>query len=251
MVAGRAAALCPHAAVATALYAFWPAGVAMASVVGTDMPAAALLARALALLVTLGPRRPVDAAVAFGAAMAFGAWVRAVALPLSALALRLLARARRDCGWRAAALTAIGVAVDAGRAVCPGGSCTGVRAGRSTSPTTTAASPRSSARTRTPEGLHARAQPDVQGRHGRQRARRAAPRDRLRPPIAMAREWTALRAALHARPRRALKADRLFDPEHPSPLLADLPARRSDRPPRRLVRRPPRRASNRSPTRSA
>ena len=40
------------------LCALWPAGLAMSSVVGTDMPAAALLALALALLVTLGPRRP-------------------------------------------------------------------------------------------------------------------------------------------------------------------------------------------------
>ena len=37
------------------IYALWPAGVAMSSVVGTDMPAAALLALALALLVALAP----------------------------------------------------------------------------------------------------------------------------------------------------------------------------------------------------
>ena len=49
---------CPHAVAAALLFALWPAGVAMSSVVGTDMPAAALLALALALLVTLGPRRP-------------------------------------------------------------------------------------------------------------------------------------------------------------------------------------------------
>ena len=29
---------CPHAALATAIYALWPAGVAMSSVVGTDVP---------------------------------------------------------------------------------------------------------------------------------------------------------------------------------------------------------------------
>jgi hypothetical protein len=67
---------CPHAAAATAIYALWPAGVAMASVVGTDVPAAALIVVALALLVTLGPRRPWTAALVFGAAMGLGAWVR-------------------------------------------------------------------------------------------------------------------------------------------------------------------------------
>jgi len=43
---------CPHAATAALIFALWPAGVAMSSVVGTDMPAAAMLALALALLVT-------------------------------------------------------------------------------------------------------------------------------------------------------------------------------------------------------
>ncbi|MDB4983462.1 MAG: hypothetical protein JWM82_4214, partial [Myxococcales bacterium] len=38
------------AGVATFLYALWPAGVAMSSVVGTDMPAAALIAAALGAL---------------------------------------------------------------------------------------------------------------------------------------------------------------------------------------------------------
>ena len=78
---------CPHAALATAIYALWPAGVAMSSVVGTDVPAAALIATALALLVAFGATRPLTAALAFGAAMGLAAWVRAVALPLSALSL--------------------------------------------------------------------------------------------------------------------------------------------------------------------
>ena len=100
---------CPHAALATALYALWPAGVAMASVVGTDVPAAALIVAALAILVAFGGTRPWTAALAFGAAMGLAAWVRAVALPLSALslgywlALRLRIR-------RALALTAAGLA---------------------------------------------------------------------------------------------------------------------------------------------
>jgi hypothetical protein len=75
------------AALATALYAVWPAGVAMASVVGTDVPAAALVVCALAVLATLGPARPWRAAVLFGVVMGLAAWVRAVALPLAPLSL--------------------------------------------------------------------------------------------------------------------------------------------------------------------
>ncbi len=100
---------CPHAAAATALYALWPAGVAMASVVGTDVPAAALIVAALALLVGLAPARPWTAALAFGAAMGLGAWVRAVALPLSALSLGYWL-ARRIPWRRALLLTAAGLA---------------------------------------------------------------------------------------------------------------------------------------------
>ena len=100
---------CPHAAVTSLLFALWPAGFAIASVVGTDLPAAALLALALALLVTLGPRRPLVAALAFGAAMGLCAWVRAVALPLSALAIGYWL-ARREKLLRAALLTGAGVA---------------------------------------------------------------------------------------------------------------------------------------------
>jgi hypothetical protein len=97
------------AVVATLLYALWPAGVAMSSVVGTDMPAAALLALALGALALLGPRRPWVAALVFGVLMGLGAWVRAVLLPLSALSLGYwLARRTR---WPAAlALTLASVA---------------------------------------------------------------------------------------------------------------------------------------------
>ena len=59
----------------------------MSSVVGTDVPAAALIVAALAILVAFGRTRPWTAALAFGAAMGLAAWVRAVALPLSALSL--------------------------------------------------------------------------------------------------------------------------------------------------------------------
>ena len=99
---------CPYAAGATLAYALWPAGVAMASVVGTDVPAAALIVTALGLLVALAPRRPVAAALVFGATMGLAAWVRAVALPLSALAFGIWL-ARRERFWRSVAFTTIGV----------------------------------------------------------------------------------------------------------------------------------------------
>jgi hypothetical protein len=95
---------CPHAAIATALYAFWPAGTAMASVVGTDVPAAALVIAALALLALLAPRRPWTAALVFGVTMGLAAWIRAVALPLTALSAGLWLAWRQ--GLRRAALLA-------------------------------------------------------------------------------------------------------------------------------------------------
>jgi hypothetical protein len=95
---------CPHAAIATALYAFWPAGTAMASVVGTDVPAAALMVAALALLALLAPRRPGAAAIVFGVTMGLAAWIRAVALPLTALSIGFWLA--RGAGIRRAALRA-------------------------------------------------------------------------------------------------------------------------------------------------
>jgi hypothetical protein len=97
------------AIVATLLYALWPAGVAMSSVVGTDVPAAALLACAVAVLAALGPARPWRAAVLFGVVMGLAAWVRAVALPLTALSLGYWL-ARRTRLPAALALTAAAVA---------------------------------------------------------------------------------------------------------------------------------------------
>ena len=114
---GRRLCPCPWAALATSAYALWPAGIAMSSVVGTDMPAAALLVAALALLVHLSQlsvrRRtrsgPWIAAVVFGVTSGLAAWVRAVALPLAALAVFVwLARGERLV--RALLLTAVGVA---------------------------------------------------------------------------------------------------------------------------------------------
>jgi 4-amino-4-deoxy-L-arabinose transferase-like glycosyltransferase len=68
------------------LYALWPAGVAVSSVTGTDLPAGALIVIAGWCLVRWAPARPLLAAVLFGAVMGAAAWIRAVALPLAALA---------------------------------------------------------------------------------------------------------------------------------------------------------------------
>jgi 4-amino-4-deoxy-L-arabinose transferase-like glycosyltransferase len=66
--------------------AVWPAGIAVSSVTGTDMPAAALLIAAVFFLVRDAAARPLRAAVLFGAVLGLAAYVRAVSLPLAALA---------------------------------------------------------------------------------------------------------------------------------------------------------------------
>lgn len=71
--------------VAAALAALWPAGIAVTSVTGTDLPAGALVALALLALVRWSRERPWRAAIAFGLLMGLGAWVRAVAAPLAGL----------------------------------------------------------------------------------------------------------------------------------------------------------------------
>src|SRR6185436_18174486 len=84
----RRLSLSGHAPVALTtaiLYALWPAGITLASVIGTDVPTAALLLLALTLLHGLAPKRPLLAAIAFGAAMGLAAYLRAVALPLTVL----------------------------------------------------------------------------------------------------------------------------------------------------------------------
>jgi 4-amino-4-deoxy-L-arabinose transferase-like glycosyltransferase len=68
------------------LCALWPAGIAVASVTGTDMPTAALLMTAVWLLLRDAGTRPVRAAVLFGFVLGLTAYVRAVALPLAVLA---------------------------------------------------------------------------------------------------------------------------------------------------------------------
>jgi 4-amino-4-deoxy-L-arabinose transferase-like glycosyltransferase len=74
------------AVVAGLLCALWPGGIAVASVTGTDMPAAALIAVAVWLLVREAGRRPLGAPALYGLMLGLAAYVRAVALPLAALA---------------------------------------------------------------------------------------------------------------------------------------------------------------------
>ena len=95
---------CPTAVVATLLYALWPAGVALASVVGTDVPAASLIMLALWALVAWGERRPIAAALGFGALMGLAAYVRAVALPLTLMSVVYWAVRRGRKSWRQVAL---------------------------------------------------------------------------------------------------------------------------------------------------
>jgi len=78
----RAAAL-----VAGLLCALWPAGVAVSSVTGTDMPAAALISLGCYFLLHYLPKRPRLAAVLFGVFMGLATSMRAIALPLCALAV--------------------------------------------------------------------------------------------------------------------------------------------------------------------
>jgi hypothetical protein len=202
---------CPYAAGAGLLVALWPAGAAMSSVVGTDMPAAALLALALALLVTLGPRRPFAAAVAFGVALGLAAWIRAVALPLSALALGYWLAARQKL-VRALLLTGAGVAATV-LVLLPWG----IRHVRESGAlyftddhggitALIGANPNS-------EGTYTRALnrmfKDVTGKSVLDEPHRETDR----AAYAMAREWFAFEPG-YALGLGTLKADRLFDPEH-------------------------------------
>ncbi len=98
--AARRLCSCPTAVVATLLYALWPAGVALASVVGTDVPAAALMMLALWALVAWGEVRPIGAALGFGALMGLAAYVRAVALPLTLMSVLYWAVRRGRTSWR-------------------------------------------------------------------------------------------------------------------------------------------------------
>jgi len=97
------------ALVAGLLYAFWPAGIAVASVTGTDMPAAVLVVVAVYLLIRFAEKRPLLAALLFGLFTGLGAYIRAIVIPLAALAA-LVFRAQGK-SWRAAtAYTAVACA---------------------------------------------------------------------------------------------------------------------------------------------
>ena len=87
-VYGTARAIFGRGAAFTAglLCALWPAGIAVSSVTGTDMPAAALLGLAVWLLARNAARRPLGAPAVFGLVMGLAAYVRAVVLPLVLLA---------------------------------------------------------------------------------------------------------------------------------------------------------------------
>jgi hypothetical protein len=86
------------------LYAFWPAGIAVASVTGTDMPAAVLVVVAAYFLLRFAERRPLLAAILFGVFTGFAAYIRAIVLPLAALAA-LVFRAHGK-PWRQSLLSA-------------------------------------------------------------------------------------------------------------------------------------------------
>jgi len=82
------------------LYAFWPAGIAIASVTGTDMPAAVLVILAAYALVRFSGDRPMLAAVLFGLLTGLAAYIRAIVVPLAVLSV-LVFRAQGQ-SWRGA-----------------------------------------------------------------------------------------------------------------------------------------------------
>jgi 4-amino-4-deoxy-L-arabinose transferase-like glycosyltransferase len=86
------------AMVAGLLYAFWPAGIAIASVTGTDMPAAVLLVAAVYFLIRFAQGRPLLAAILFGVFTGLAAYIRAIVIPLAALSF-LVFRAQGK-SWR-------------------------------------------------------------------------------------------------------------------------------------------------------
>jgi hypothetical protein len=102
-VAGIARHLCGGSAraalLAGLLYACWPAGIAVASVTGTDMPAAVLVIVAAYTLVRFSANRPILAAILFGLLTGLAAYIRAVVVPLAALSV-LVFRAQGS-SWRA------------------------------------------------------------------------------------------------------------------------------------------------------
>ena len=96
--------------VAAAIAALWPAGIAVASVTGTDLPAGAFVALGIYALVRYGRDRPWAAAALFGLLMGLGAWVRAVAAPLCLLSFFYWWAVERRA-LRAVARATVGMAV--------------------------------------------------------------------------------------------------------------------------------------------
>jgi len=88
------------ALVAGLLYAFWPAGIAIAGVTGTDMPAAVLVVVAVYFLVRFSEQRPLLAALLFGLFTGLGAFIRAIVIPLAALAVLVFRAQGRS--WKTA-----------------------------------------------------------------------------------------------------------------------------------------------------
>jgi len=80
------------------LCALWPAGIAVSSVMGTDMPAGALLVTAAWLFVRDAHEHPWRAALLFGLVMGLAAYVRAIALPFVLFAAPLWWSV--DARWR-------------------------------------------------------------------------------------------------------------------------------------------------------
>jgi hypothetical protein len=92
------------------LYAFWPAGIAIASVTGTDMPAAVLVILAAYVLVRFSGSRPVLAALLFGLLTGLAAYIRAIVVPLAALSV-LVFRAQGQAWRRSVQCAAVACAI--------------------------------------------------------------------------------------------------------------------------------------------
>jgi hypothetical protein len=86
------------ALVAGLLCALWPAGIAMASVTGTDVPAAVLAVAATYFLLRFAPARPVLAALLSGGLFGLAAYIRAIMVPLAALSVLVFRAAGKP--WR-------------------------------------------------------------------------------------------------------------------------------------------------------
>jgi hypothetical protein len=87
------------ALVAGLLYACWPAGIAVASVTGTDMPGAVLVLAAAYGLLRFADTRPTRAAILLGILTGLAAYIRAIVIPLAALSVFVFRVTGRP--WRA------------------------------------------------------------------------------------------------------------------------------------------------------